>query len=331
MVQESTINKPKILVIAGPTGVGKTEIAMKLYDILYCELISADSMQIYKECNIATAKLENNLLTKYPHQNVNIKHIYEEYSTAEFKEDTIKIIDNAKLLNKLPIIVGGTGLYIESLLFPYNFANCPKDASYRKELVALMNEKGKDILYNKLCEVDEISAQKININDTKKIIRALEIYHTTKLKPSSYYNNTSAFENSPYDYQIIFVNNERDKLYQTINKRVDLMIKKGLVEEAKYVYDLQKQLNRTLQASSAIGYKEFFDYFEDKITLDRAIELVKQHTRNYAKRQITWYKRYTKNIIFMNNQSNDDKDKIVNYITDKYTEYLKNTKIEYTK
>lgn len=323
MVQTSTINKIPLLILAGPTGVGKTKIALKLYDILNCSLISADSMQIYRQCNIATAKLDEKLLKKYPHYNIDIKNIEEEYSTAEFKNDTVKQINLIYQNSKLPIIVGGTGLYIESLLFPYDFAQCQKDEEYRKCLNKILEEQGKEALYNLLLKVDEQTAKKLNINDTKKIIRTLEICHSTNEKLSNIRQNKNNFENSPYDYYIIFLNKDREKLYNDINSRVDEMLENGLLTEAKYIFDLQNKLNKKLQVSYAIGYKEFFDYFNGNDTLSNAIEKVKQHSRNYAKRQITWYKRYTKNIIFMNNENLQDEQNIIQFVLQKYKQFVK--------
>ncbi len=323
MVQKSAVNKDKVLILAGPTGVGKTEIALSIYDILKCEIISADSMQIYRECNVGTAKLNNELLKKYPHHIVNIKSIEEEYSTAEFKKNTESLIIEINQKGFLPIIVGGTSLYIESLIFPYEFANCPKQNEYRDYLNNFLKTNGKEELYNILYEIDNSILNYISVNDTKKIIRLLEIYHYTNKKPSELQCVNKKACNSPYDYFIIFLNKDRELLYDSINRRVDDMVNNGLIQEAKLIYDKQKELNRPLQVASAIGYKEFFNYFEGNDSLENCINLVKQHSRNYAKRQITWFKRYSDNIAFLEYKTNEDKEKILSFIKEKYYNFIK--------
>lgn len=323
MVQKSAIKKFPLLIIAGPTGVGKTKLALELYDKLNATLISADSMQIYKNCNIGTAKLSDDLLDKYPHYNINIKTIEQEYSVAEFKENTNREIAYSIKENKLPIIVGGTGLYIEGLIFPYEFANCPKNEGYRAQLDDILNTQGKDKLYEMLLKIDPETAKKISVNDVKKIKRILEICHCANTKLSQIHKIDENFENSPYDYFIVFLTMERNVLYDIINNRVDDMIKEGLVDEAKFIYETQKRLNKNLQVSNAIGYKELFDYFDGKITLKDSIDKIKQHSRNYAKRQITWFKRYKKNIIFAPNQNTIEHNAIVEFLLNKYNSFAK--------
>ena len=324
MVQTSSLSKPKLLVIAGPTAVGKTKLALELFDKLNCELISADSMQVYRNCDIGTAKLNKDLLKKYPHHNIDILNIEEEYSTAIFKENVAKIIQEANINNKLPIIVGGTGLYIESLLFPYDFAHCEKDELYRKELQNFYNENGKDKLFEMLKNKDENLALQIDKNNIKKIIRALEIIKHKEVNPNNEIIRNNFEKESPYDYFIMFISKNREELYKVINKRVDEMINIGLVEEAKMIWEKQKQTDKFIQVSSAIGYKEFFDYFNNNSTLEECIDKVKQHSRNYAKRQITWYNRYTKNIERVDNNGESDYQLIINNILLKYNEYKKN-------
>lgn len=319
MVQESPLNKQKLLVLAGPTGVGKTEIALKLFDNLNCELISADSMQVYKGCDIGTAKLSKKLLSIYPHHNIDILKPYEEFNVALFKTRTLKIIEEIHSREKLPIIVGGTGLYIESLLFPYDFGNCSKNEAYRQELNQIADEYGNSKLYEILKNKDLDVATQIDKNNKHRIIRALEKLENAK----SIESEKNSFENSPFDYKIIFLNKDREVLYDDINFRVDEMIKNGLLEEAKKIFELQSQKQSQLQVSSAIGYKEFFDYFNGTATLNECIEKVKQHTRNYAKRQITWYKRYTKNIEFLYNDTNEQTISIIEYLTLIYNEFKK--------
>lgn len=317
MVQTCAI-KPKLLVIAGPTGVGKTKLAIDCLQYLNCELISADSMQIYRGCDIGTAKISKAEQLLYPHKNIDIIDFSEQFSVAEFKKNTLKQIDGIIKQGKLPILVGGTGLYIESLLFPYTFQNCKKDDTLREKLNLLYEKIGGEKLIDEIISKKPELAKNLHPNNKKRIIRTLEI-----LNNSNTFTHEYCFENSKFDYLIIFLNKERNKLYNTINERVDEMVKNGLIDEAFKLYNYEKLNNCKLQVSSAIGYKELYPYFDKISTLEECVEKIKQHSRNYAKRQITWYKRYTTNIEWVNNEYLDEYKKILNLILNKYSEYLK--------
>lgn len=319
MVQTRAL-KQKLLIIAGPTCVGKTKLAMDCYDLLNCELISADSMQIYRGCDIATAKVSKSELKKYPHKNIDIIDFNQSYSVAEFKAATLKQIDDISEQGKLPILVGGTGLYIESLLFTYDFNNCSKNDELRKKYSDLYDEVGGEELIAKIRTCNPSLAEDLHPNNKKLILRKLEIAFLGETNDSSDKKN---FENSNFDYQIVFLNKDREQLYSDINARIDIMVQSGLIEEAKKLFDYERQNNVTLQVSSAIGYKELYPYFNGEVSLNDAIEKIKQHTRNYAKRQITWYKRYTSNIEWVNNNSADNYKNLLNYLTEKYADYLK--------
>lgn len=319
MVQARAL-KQKLLIIAGPTCVGKTRLAMDCYDLLNCELISADSMQIYRGCDIATAKISKSELGKYPHKNIDIIDFNQSYSVAEFKAATLKQIDDISEQGKLPILVGGTGLYIESLLFTYDFNNCSKNDEFRKKYSDLYDKVGGEELIKKIRTCNPLLAEDLHPNNKKLILRKLEIALLGETNDTSDKKN---FENSNFDYQIVFLNKDREQLYSDINARIDIMVQSGLIEEAKKLFDYERQNNVTLQVSSAIGYKELYPYFNGEISLNDAIEKIKQHTRNYAKRQITWYKRYTFNIEWVNNNSEDNYKNLLSYLTEKYTDYLK--------
>lgn len=320
MVQTGTL-KPKLLIIAGPTCVGKTKLAMDCYDLLNCELISADSMQIYKGCDIATAKITKEDLKKYPHKNIDIVNFNENYSVADFKLTTLKHIESIQQKNQLPILVGGTGLYIESLLFTYDFNKCAKNDAIREKYEKLYDEVGGNELINIIKHHNPTMAIGLHPNNKKLLLRKLEIVLTNQ----NIEVNNNNFENSAFDYQIIFLNKTREQLYKDINSRIDLMVDSGLIEEARKLYDYEKTHNKKLQVSNAIGYKELYSYFDGASTLNDAIEKIKQHTRNYAKRQVTWYKRYTKNIEWVNNDSIENYQRIVKFIVSKYPEYAKTT------
>ncbi len=323
MVQASAV-KPKLLIIAGPTGVGKTKLAIDCYKLLNCELISADSMQIYKNCDIGTAKISKEEQTLFPHKNIDIVNFYDEYSVAEFKKTTLNHINEITNKGKLPILVGGTGLYIESLLFPYEFQNCQKNTQLREKYNSLYDSLGGQKLIDEIISKKPALAKDLHPNNRKRIIRALEIINNTE---ANVQNNCELhnFENSVFDYQIIFLSKERSNLYSIINKRVDEMLKNGLIQEAQMLYDYEKQNNCKLQVSSAIGYKELYPYFDKISALAECVEKIKQHSRNYAKRQITWYKRYTKNIEWRFNEMPEDYKNILISILRKYQKYLKNS------
>lgn len=302
------MQKQKLLIITGPTGVGKTKLAMWLYDNFHCRLISADSMQIYKNCDIATAKITKDLQKKYPHQLIDIRDVNEEYSVAEFKNDATLQVDIANKNNELPVLVGGTGLYIESFLFPYNFQHSQKNEQLREHYKKMAKELGNKAVFEELAKINFDFSQKVHPNNLKRVIRLLEISQN-----SDSVEEKQLEKKSIYDYEIIFLDTDREKLYKIINERVDEMLSIGLEKEAKFIYDRA----RNSQVANAIGYKEFFDYFENKQTIEKTIELIKQHSRNYAKRQITWFKRYN-NIMFTAND-----DKLLNLLKEKYKEYRK--------
>ncbi len=322
MVQARAV-KPKLLIIAGPTGVGKTKLAIDCYKHLNCELISADSMQIYRNCNIGTAKISKEEQELSPHKNIDIVNFYEEYSVAEFKKTTLNHINEVTNKGTLPILVGGTGLYIESLLFPYEFQNCEKDTALREKYNSLYDSLGGQKLIDEIALKSPDLARNLHPNNKKRIIRTLEIVNNsnTSVQTDCKMHN---FENSAFDYQIIFLTKERTNLYNIINERVDEMLKNGLIKEAQMLYDYEKQNNCTLQVSSAIGYKELYPYFDKTSALEDCVEKIKQHSRNYAKRQITWYKRYTKNIEWRINETPEDYESILKSILLKYQEYSKN-------
>ena len=287
----------KILIISGPTAVGKTNLAIKCFEALNCVLISADSMQVYKECNIATAKLSKKELSKYPHELIDIKELTEEFSVKEFVDVADEQIQKAFSRNKLPIIIGGTGFYIETLLYKLSLGNTSKNDAIRKKLEAKIAKNGYDALYADLCKVDPETAQKLSPNDRSRIVRALEIYYATGKKKSEQTDKPTRFANKRYDYELVFINQERTTIYSRIDARVDEMQKNGLVEEAKLIYTKTKA-NPSSQIGKAIGYRELFDHFENKMSLPDAIQKIKQHSRNYAKRQLTWFRDFPNKTVF---------------------------------
>ncbi|OLS03967.1 tRNA (adenosine(37)-N6)-dimethylallyltransferase MiaA [Tissierella creatinophila] len=280
--------KEKLCVITGPTGIGKTNLSLELAKSLNGEIISADSMQIYKYMDIGTAKISPLEMGNVPHHLVDLIYPNEDFTVSDFKSKCKKIITEINQRKKLPIIVGGTGLYINSLVYDLNFTEVAFDPIIRDKYENLANEEGLKYLHKLLEDVDFVSSERISVNDKKRIIRALEIYDLTG-KTMSDYNKDFRKENKDYNLVIIGLNMDRLKLYDRINKRVDIMIEQGLVEEVKLLLNIGYDPNSV--ALQGIGYKEIILYLDGRLTLEESIDLIKQKSRNYAKRQLTWFRR----------------------------------------
>lgn len=278
----------KVLVLAGPTAVGKTELSLKLAEKLNGEIISTDSMQIYKYMDIGSAKISQEEMKEINHHLIDVVDPNVEFSVVDFKNKAQKVMDELIEHNKLPILTGGTGLYINALTCNMNFTEADKDEEYRKYLNELADEKGDKFIHDMLKEVDPISYNSIHYNNRKRVIRALEVYKVTN-KPFSSFNSGEEFYNSEYDVYYYVLTMNREKLYERINRRVDIMFEKGLLDEC---IKLKKMgYNSFMQSMQGIGYKEIFLYLENKITLEEAKDMIKQGSRNYAKRQLTWFRR----------------------------------------
>jgi tRNA dimethylallyltransferase len=305
--------KPKVLVIAGPTASGKTKISIELAKRLNGEIISADSMQIYKDMNIGTAKPTEEEKSNIPHYMLDFLEVGEKFSVAQYKEMAMKYIEDILSRGKTPIIVGGTGLYINSIVEEINYEKqIEENKEIRKELEEEAREHGNERLYEELKKVDPEAATRIHLNDTKRIVRALEVFRLTGTNITEY-QKLSKQNDKKYDYKIVGLYIDREKLYSRINERVELMIKLGLEDEAKKVIELVKDKGR-LTSFQAIGYKEFLPYFEGKTSLQETIDNIKQESRRYAKRQITWFKR-TEGLtwIDMSCDFEENVKKIINY------------------
>ncbi len=280
-------NKIPVVAVVGPTASGKTRLAIDICKIFNGEVISGDSMQLYKKMSIATAKATKEEQAKVKHHLIDIKEPWEDFSVAEFTELTKNAVNDIDARGKLSVIAGGTGLYIRSFLENIVFEEQKRDEEYCAKLFKLAEEKGNEELHNLLKEVDPIAAQNIHKNNVKRVIRALEINHTTG-KTVEEQNINSRVLPSPYLPIVIGITyKNKDTLYERINSRVDIMVKDGLLDEAKEV--LKMPLSKT--AIQAIGYKELIPYFNNEISLDEALETIKINSRHYAKRQITWFKK----------------------------------------
>ena len=292
------MNKPKVIVICGPTASGKTALSIELAKKINGEIISCDSMQIYKYMNIGTAKPTLEEQKEVKHYLIDFVEPNQRYSVAEYKKDAEKAIAKILEKGKTPIIVGGTGLYIDSLIYGIEYPEIELDEEYRKELEKEIEEKGLESLYNKAKEIDNKAMEKISPNDKKRIMRVLEIYKATGKTKTEQEIESRAHE-VKYEYKVFAIKMDREKLYERINKRVDLMVEKGLIEEVK---DILKRYDKFPTAMQGLGYKEVVEYLQRKITKEEMIDKIKIQTRRYAKRQITWFKKNKQTIWIENNE-----------------------------
>lgn len=287
--------KQKIVVIVGPTAVGKTAFSIKVAEAFGGEVISGDSMQVYKELDIGTAKVTPDEMGDVPHHLIDFKEIDEDYDVSEFQKDAKRKIKEITNHQKLPVIAGGTGLYIESLLYPVSHgSDAEPNLTLRKELEQFAEVEGNEALWNRLNQVDPKAADKIHPNNVRRVIRAIEVFEETGELFSSFQDEKKDKEPN-YDAYIICLDTDRQLLYERINLRVDLMMKEGLLEEARELWE-KLGPEPEAQSTKGIGYSEFFPYFNGEITIEEAIEQVKQNSRRYAKRQLTWFRNRLDNV-----------------------------------
>ena len=294
-----------LVIITGPTGIGKTELSLELAKKYKGEIISSDSMQIYKKLNIGTAKIDLNK-TSIPHHMIDIIEPSDNFTVADFKNSAKKIITDINNRGGLPFLVGGTGLYINSLVYNLDFTETEPDYEYRDELREILEEEGSEFLYEKLQDQDSDMAEKIHKNNGQRIIRALEILKSGNKKGDNFRE-----ENKDYNLIYIGLNMDRAKLYEKINQRVDKMIDLGLVDEVKNLLD--EGLDKKSQSLKAIGYKEVISYLDGEIDFDEMVDLIKKNSRHYAKRQLTWFRR-DKRIKWFDRESDTILSDIENYI-----------------
>ena len=280
--------KQPLIILSGPTACGKTSISIALAKRIHAEIISADSMQIYRGFDIGTAKITEAEKEGIPHYMIDEMDPDEECNVFEFQSRAQKYIADIISRGKIPMIVGGTGFYIQSVLYDIDFSDESGDKSYRHQLEKLAEEKGSDYLYQQLIECDPDAAKEIHPNNSKRVIRALEYFHETGQQISEH-NRMQHEKESPYNFAYFVLNRPRHILYERINKRVDQMIQEGLAEEVSVL--LQKGYGEDLLSMQGLGYKELIPYTKGLITLEEASELLKKNTRHFAKRQITWFKR----------------------------------------
>lgn len=295
--------KDKVLVIAGPTAVGKTELSIKLAKELNGEIISTDSMQIYKYMDIGSAKISQEEMDGIKHHMIDIIEPDKAFSVSDYKDIASKCIEDILKRGKLPILTGGTGLYINALICNMNFTDAGNDKIYRDFLEKLADDKGNEYIHEMLKDIDSISYNEIHYNNRKRVIRALEVFKLTG-KPFSSFNSGEDFYKGNYDVFYYVLNMDRAMLYDRINRRVDIMMEKGLLEECIKLKEMG--YNSSIQSMQGIGYKEILYHIEEGIPLESAVNMVKQGSRNYAKRQLTWFKRDPRAKFINKDTLNDD-------------------------
>ncbi len=282
------MEKQPLIILTGPTSIGKTALSIALAKAVGGEIISADSMQVYRHMDIGTAKIKQSEMEGVPHYLIDELEPEEEFNVVRFKQLAKSYMEEIYARNKIPVLVGGTGFYIQAVLYDINFTENETDTTYRSYLEQLAQEKGPEHLHGMLVLADPESAAQIHPNNSKRVIRALEYVKLTGDRISEH-NEEQRRRESPYQFCYFVLNKERAKLYETINQRVDQMIKDGLVEEVKAL--AAKGCIRDMVSMQGLGYKEILAFLEGEYSLETAVELLKRDTRHFAKRQITWFKR----------------------------------------
>lgn len=277
-----------LVILTGPTAAGKTQLSLSLAKKIGGEIISADSMQIYKKMDIGTAKIMPGEMQGVRHYLVDALMPDEEFNVVVFQKMAKAAIKDIISRGKIPIVVGGTGFYIQALLYDIDFTENDSDMSFRHAMEALAAERGPEVLHERLAQVDPASAEKIHANNVKRVIRALEFYEKTGLKISEH-NEEQRQNTSPYDFAYFVLTWPRDVLYERINRRVDAMMDQGLLAEVQGL--LKEGYAPDLVSMQGLGYKEFVPYFNGEITLEEAVYTLKRDTRHFAKRQLTWFRR----------------------------------------
>ncbi len=304
-------DKKPLIVITGPTAVGKTDLSIRLAKDINGEIISADSIQIYKYMDVGSAKVTKKEMQGIPHHLVDELYPDEEFNVYTFKKMAQAAMESIYSRNSVPIIAGGTGFYIQSVLYDIEFDKELGDRAYRRQLEELVVNKGAEYVYNMLCKIDAEYAKIVHFNNTKRVIRALEYYNETGKKMSEH-NEEQQKKESPYEFKYFVLNMERNKLYDRIDHRVDIMVQNGLVEEITSL--LKMGYHKDLVSMQGIGYKEIVSYINGEMSLADAIENIKQNTRHFAKRQLTWFRR-EKTVTWVDyDEFKNDKERLYEYI-----------------
>lgn len=283
-----SIEKRPLIILTGPTAVGKSDLSISLAKAVNGAVISADSMQVYRFMDIGSAKISKSEMQGIPHYLIDEFMPEEEFNVVKFQEYAKRYMEEIYQRGQIPILVGGTGFYIQAVLYDIDFTSENEDTAYRRQLEALAEKKGAEHLHDMLKEVDEESAKTIHPNNIKRIIRALEFYKKTGKKISAH-NETERQKESPYNFAYFVLNDDRSRLYERIDLRVDKMLEDGLIEEVTRLKEMG--YTKDMVSMQGLGYKEILDYLDGNLTLDEAVYILKRDTRHFAKRQLTWFRR----------------------------------------
>ena len=306
-------DKPALIVLTGPTAVGKSELSIALAGQIGGEIISADSMQVYRHMDIGSAKIMPDQMGSIPHHLIDVLEPTEEFNVVAFQQMVKDAISSIYARGHVPIVVGGTGFYIQALLYDIDFTENDEDAELRTQLEKIAAVQGSEVLFEQLRSIDPESCEIIHANNVKRVIRAIEFYQKTGLKISDH-NKAQRRNVSPYNFAYFVLNDDRDKLYDRIEKRVDQMLMQGLENEVSRLASLG--CSREMVSMQGLGYKEMLDYLDGRTTLEDAIYLIKRDTRHFAKRQLTWFRR-EKDVTWVNKPDfGYDNERITGYMLD---------------
>ena len=305
-----SIKRP-LVVLTGPTAVGKTKLSIALAKAIDGEILSADSMQVYKHMDIGSAKIRPEEMQGVPHHLIDILEPWEEFNVVVFQKRCLECMEQIYDRGHIPILVGGTGFYIQAVLRGIDFTENEENTEYREKMEQLAKEKGPEVLHDMLRKIDPVSADNIHANNIKRTIRALEYYKQTG-EPISRHNEQERQKESPYAFAYFVLNDKRDRLYQRIDARIDEMLLEGLVAEVEKLKE--KGCHRGMVSMQGLGYKEILEYLDGECTLEEAVYKLKRDTRHFAKRQITWFKR-ERDVIWVDKDAFEyDEEKILQYM-----------------
>ena len=310
----NTEKKKPLIILTGPTAVGKTALSVKLAKVINGSIISADSMQVYRGMDIGSAKVTKEEMGGIKHYLIDVLEPDEEFHVVRFQQMAKEAMAEIYQEGKIPILTGGTGCYIQSVVYDIDFTSQQEDIAYRERLEQLAKEQGNEALHAMLQEVDPVSAEKIHANNVKRVIRALEFYEKTGM-PISEHNEKEAAKESPYTFCYFVLNDDRQRLYDRIELRIDQMLEQGLVDEVRKLKE--KGYHKEMVSMQGLGYKEILAWLDGEISYEEAVYILKRDTRHFAKRQLTWFRR-EKDVIWVDKDKfNYDDDRILSFMTAK--------------
>lgn len=308
--------KRSLIILAGPTAVGKTSLSIRLAKTIDAEIISADCMQVYRHMDIGSAKIRPEEMAGIPHHLIDALEPEEDFNVVRFQQMAKSAAEEIWERGKIPLVVGGTGFYIQALLYDIDFTENEGDTAYREELEETARKKGGEYLHQLLKDADPKAALDIHPNNIKRIIRALEFHHQTGGKISEH-NERERAKKSPYNYAYFVLTDERSRLYERIDRRVDQMMEEGLTGEVRFLKD--RGVRRDSTAMQGLGYKELFAYLEGEYSFDEAVRIIKRDTRHFAKRQLTWFKR-EKDVIWADKSVLGSEDAVMEFMMEELAE-----------